>query len=89
MSILLKNILPGVVLRRLQINKRDAIVGGRSLRPGTMASVGPEVSVWALSTASLFSFHTVFRALENVFRPDCQKHPVKRANYRWQCVIMS
>lgn len=45
MTILLRNVLPGGVLRRLQINKCDVIVGGRSLRPGTMASVGPEVSV--------------------------------------------
>lgn len=65
-----------MVLRRLQINKCDVIPGGRSLRPGTMASVGPEVSVWAVSTPSLFYFHTVFRALENVLRAGSNKQPL-------------
>lgn len=42
---IMRNMLPGEVFRRRQINKCDVIAGGRSLRTGTMASVGPEVSV--------------------------------------------
>ena len=37
--------VPGVVSHRLRIHKYDVIAGGRGLRPGTMASVGTEVSV--------------------------------------------
>lgn len=74
--------------RRLEINKCDAGVGGRSLRPGTMASVAPEVSVRALSMPSFFYFHADFRPVAKLFRLDSQKHPVKRSNYRRRCVFM-
>lgn len=85
----MRNMLPGEVLRRLQINKCDVIVGGRSLRAGTMASVGPEVSVWALSTPSSSYFHTVFRVFKMMFRSGSQKHPQKMANYRCRYVFLS
>lgn len=78
-----------MVLRCLHINKRDVIASGRSLRPGTMASVGPEVSILALSTPSLFYFRTVFWTSEKMCRLGSQKHLCKRANCRCRCVVLS
>lgn len=74
--LILTIILPGVVLRCMQINKCDVIAGGRSLRPGTMASVGPEVSVWALSPPSFFYFHTVHSWSWKMWYPPAARKPL-------------
>lgn len=62
-----------------RINKCDVIAGGRSLRPGTMASVGTEVSVWALSAPSCFYFRPVLLSSENAFRPGGSAAPLTAA----------